>query len=211
VIPPDHSAHEGSQSPPADSHVSNMTGTPSTENQLATQAVIAFRARQHEAVGRHQRLIERVNLALGRALTIYITLAIAIAWVAFNLAAPTFSWKVVDPPPFNRLQGAVGLAALLMTTMVLTTQNRQARDAEQRSHLDLQVNLLAEQKVAKLIALIEELRRDLPNVLDRKDALADAMSNAVDPGALIEALSQDAGEPPLADSPSEEAGNPSGP
>src|SRR5581483_10605460 len=89
-----------------------------------------------------------------------------------------------DPPPFGRAQGVVGLAALLMTTMVLTTQNRQMRHAEQRSHLDLQVNLLAEQKVAKLIALVEELRRDLPNVHNRKDSLAEAMTRSVDPGAV---------------------------
>ncbi len=194
MIPPDHGARERLPITPDGGHVAAAIGVPSTENQLATQAVIAFRARQHEGMGRHQRFIERVNLALGRALSIYFMLLIASAWVAFNLAAPTFSWPVLDPPPFNRLQGMVGVAALLMTTMVLTTQNRQAKDAEQRSHLDLQVNLLAEQKVAKLIALIEELRRDLPNVLDRKDALADAMSNAVDPGAVIAELSQDLDE-----------------
>lgn len=194
MIPPDQGRGEGLPIPPDDLHVARSNGVPSAENQLATQAVIAFRARQHEAMGRHQRFVERVNLALGRALSIYFMLASALAWVAFNLAAPVFWWPVLDPPPFNRLQGVVGLAALLLTTMVLTTQNRQAKDAEQRSHLDLQVNLLAEQKVAKLIALIEELRRDLPNVLDRKDAMADAMSNAVDPGVEIEGLSQELDE-----------------
>lgn len=194
MIPPDQGRGEGLPIAPDDLHVVRSNRVPSSENQLATQAVIAFRARQHEAMGRHQRFVERVNLALGRALSIYFMLASALAWVAFNLAAPCLSWPVLDPPPFNRLQGVVGLAALLLTTMVLTTQNRQAKDAEQRSHLDLQVNLLAEQKVAKLIALIEELRRDLPNVLDRKDAMADAMSNAVDPGVEIEGLTQELDE-----------------
>ena len=191
MIPPDRGGGERLPITPDDLHAGKSIGVPSTENQLATLAVKAFRARQHEGMDRHQRFVERLNLALGRALSIYFMLAGALAWVALNLAAPALSWPVLDPPPFNRMQGVVGLAALLMTTMVLTTQNRQARDAEQRSHLDLQVNLLAEQKVAKLIALIEELRRDLPNVLDRKDPLADAMSNAVDPGAVIEELSED--------------------
>ncbi|MGB8299016.1 MAG: hypothetical protein WCG85_26595 [Polyangia bacterium] len=59
---------------------------------------------------------------------------------------------------------------------------------EERSHLDLQVNLLAEHKVAKLIALVEELRRDLPMVRDRIDREADAMQEAVDPNAVIEVL-----------------------
>ena len=75
-----------------------------------------------------------------------------------------------------------------MTTLVLITANRQTRNAEERSHLDLQVNLLAEHKVAKLIALVEELRRDLPMVRDRIDHEANAMQEAVDPHAMLEAL-----------------------
>ena len=75
-----------------------------------------------------------------------------------------------------------------MTTMVLTMQNGQGRHAEQRSHLGLQVNLLAEQKIAKLIALLEELRRDLPIVRDRKDSIAEAMAEQFNPHAVISAL-----------------------
>jgi uncharacterized membrane protein len=86
------------------------------------------------------------------------------------------------------LQGIVALSALLMTTLVLITANRQTRNAEERSHLDLQVNLLAEHKVAKLIALVEELRRDLPMVRDRIDREADSMQEAVDPAAMLAAL-----------------------
>jgi uncharacterized membrane protein len=109
--------------------------------------------------------------------------------VAFNLLTPKlFGWPLIDPPPFFWLQGMVALSALLMTTMVLITANRQTRNAEERSHLDLQVNLLAERKVAKLIALVEELRRDLPMVRDRIDREADSMQKAVDPDAMMAAL-----------------------
>jgi uncharacterized membrane protein len=159
------------------------------------QAVLAVRARQEEQVGHHQRFVERVTRSIGRPGTIYLTLLVAAAWIAFNLAAPRLSLPVLDPPPFSRMQGAIGLAALLMTTMVLTTQNRQARHAEQRSHLDLQVNLLAEKKVAKLIALIEELRRDMPNVHNRTDSLAEAMTTAVDAGAVISVLEENLDAP----------------
>lgn len=160
------------------------------KSQVDSQAVLALRARQEDQIGRHQRLVERVALALGRPRTVYLTLAAAVAWVAFNLLAPTLSLPVLDAPPFSRTQGVVGLAALLMTITVLTTQNRQARHAEQRAHLDLQVNLLAEQKIAKLIALVEELRRDLPNVPNRRDSLADAMTSAMEPDAVISALEE---------------------
>jgi uncharacterized membrane protein len=75
-----------------------------------------------------------------------------------------------------------------VTTMVLLTQNRQAKQAEHRRHLDLQVTLLVEQKVTKVIALIEELRRDLPSVQNRVDSQAEAMQEVVDPQTVLSAL-----------------------
>jgi uncharacterized membrane protein len=56
--------------------------------------------------------------------------------------------------------------------------------------------LLAEQKLAKLIALIEELRRDMPNVNNRVDSLAEAMTHAVDPNAVADALKHTLEEAP---------------
>ena len=134
-------------------------------------------------------MMEVLTAALGRPRTVYVTLSIVVGWVAFNMVTPKlFGWQRIDPPPFFWLQGTVALSALLMTTLVLITANRQTRNAEERSHLDLQVNLLAEHKVAKLIALVEELRRDLPMVRNRIDREADAMQEAVDPHAMLEAL-----------------------
>lgn len=43
------------------------------------------------------------------------------------------------------------------------------------------MTLLVEQKVTKVIALIEELRRDLPSVQNRVDSQAEAMQEVVDP------------------------------
>ena len=74
---------------------------------------------------------------------------------------------------------------MLTATLILITQNRQTQEAEQRSQLDLQVNLVAEQKIAKVIELLEELRRDLPTVRDRVDTKADAMARSVDAGAVL--------------------------
>ena len=153
------------------------------------ESVASIRARAEQRLDRHQRMMEVLTTALGRPRTVYLTLSIVVGWVAFNLVTPKlFGWPRIDAPPFFWLQGMVALSALLMTTMVLITANRQTRNAEERSHLDLQVNLLAERKVAKLIALVEELRRDLPMVRDRIDREADSMQKAVDPAAMLAAL-----------------------
>jgi uncharacterized membrane protein len=95
-----------------------------------------------------------------------------------------------DPPPFFWLQGIVGLGALLTATAVLTKQNRLAKLAEQREHLDLKVTLLTEQKAAKLIDLLEELRRDLPNVSNRHDPEATALQQSMSPDSILAALDE---------------------
>ena len=59
-------------------------------------------------------------------------------------------------------KGAVALTALLVSILVLVNQRRQRLFDEQRAHLDLEVNLLAEQKIAKLIGLVEEPRQAQP-------------------------------------------------
>jgi uncharacterized membrane protein len=75
-----------------------------------------------------------------------------------------------------------------MTVTILTTQNRVAKLAQRRALLDLQVNLIAEEKIAKIVSLLEELRRDLPSVKNRRDSLAEAMTDAVDVHAVDETL-----------------------
>ncbi len=75
--------------------------------------------------------------------------------------------------------------------LVLIKQNRVAKLGEQRDHLDLKVTLLIEQKTAKLIDLIEELRRDLPNVKDRHDSDAVVMQQPMRPQAVLAALDEE--------------------
>jgi uncharacterized membrane protein len=67
-------------------------------------------------------------------------------WVLINVVSPLYGVAPFDPAPYYWLQGIVGLGAWLTATIVLITQTRQGKLAEQRAHLELQVNLLAEQK-----------------------------------------------------------------
>jgi uncharacterized membrane protein len=151
-------------------------------------ALASLRARADREVNRHQRWVEHFTAEVGRPRSLYVIVALAAGWVGANVLAMHAGLRALDPPPFSWLQGLVGFSALLVTTTILTTQNRQTRDFERRAELELQINLLAEQKIAKLIALVEELRRDLPSVLDRVDPVADIMQEPVDPHAVLSAL-----------------------
>jgi uncharacterized membrane protein len=154
------------------------------------QAVTEMHLQAERTMGAHQRAIESGTARLGHPASLYVILAVVFLWALGNALVPRLGLRAPDPPPFSWLQGVIGLAALLTATMVLITQNRQAKLIERRMHLDLQVNLLTEQKAAKLIELLEELRRDLPNVRDRHDSEADLMQHAAEPLEVIAALEE---------------------
>lgn len=154
------------------------------------QAVAEIHREAERTLGAHQRAIESGTARLGRPGSLYVILAIVLLWALGNLLASHLGLRAPDPPPFFWLQGVIGLAALLTAAMVLITQNRQAKLSERRMHLDLQVNLLTEQKTAKLIELLEELRRDLPNVRNRRDSEAEIMQHATEPLQVIAALEE---------------------
>jgi uncharacterized membrane protein len=141
-------------------------------------------------VGRNQKTIEKITASIGQPWALNAILGAVGLWVALNTLGPLIGLPRADPPPFPWLQGAMSLSALLMTTMVLTTQNRQGKRFSQSGNLELQVNLVAEQKIAKLISLLEELRRDLPSVRDRIDPVADVMAEPVDHQAVLTVLEE---------------------
>ena len=139
-------------------------------------------------IGRHQLAIERVTDGVGRPGTAYLLLVAFLGWMAVNGVAQHVGAHPPDPPPFAWLQVVLCISSLLMPVTILTTQNRVAKLAQRRALLDLQVNLIAEEKIAKIVSLLEELRRDLPSVKNRRDSLAEAMTDAVDVHAVDETL-----------------------
>ena len=152
------------------------------------EAVAGFYGAQERRISAPQDVIERASSFVGRLEYLAFLVAFIAAWIAFNLFGSRVVLAPFDPPPFYWLQGFVSLYALLIGTAVLIRQERAARLAEQRAHLDLQVNLLTEGKVTKLIALLEELRRDLPNVENRHDPEVAGMQTPASPHAVLSAL-----------------------
>ena len=154
------------------------------------EAVREFYKREELKISRSQRVSERISLLVGQPLFLgFILLSVAL-WMFTNAVLRWAGLHQFDPPPFFWLQGVVALGAFLTATVVLTKQNRLAGLAEQRELLDLKVTLLTEQKVAKLIDLMEELRRDLPNVKDRHDPEAAAMQRSMNPNRVLAALDE---------------------
>ena len=65
--------------------------------------------------------------------------------------------KAFDPFPFGILALFVSSESVFLTIFVLISQNRMARQAERRSHLDLQVGMLAEQELTMMLQMLQKL------------------------------------------------------
>jgi uncharacterized membrane protein len=135
-------------------------------------------------------VLERISYVIGQPAFLGFILLFVALWVLGDLAVRLSGRLEFDPAPFSWLQGIVGLAALLTTTVVLIKQNRLAKLEKQRAHLDLKVTLLTEQKAAKLIDLLEELRRDLPNVKNHHDPEAATLQQSMNPDLVLAALDE---------------------
>ena len=82
------------------------------------------------------------------------------AWIVWNTGLVPVG-QPIDPFPFSFLTFVVSLEAIFLSLFVLISQNNLTRQSERRAHLDLQVNLLAEQESTKTVELLERIARRL--------------------------------------------------
>jgi len=151
----------------------------------SVEAVADFHREHYRGASGLQKVIDATTERLGRPWAVIVLTAIVGIWA--GLAA----WRGggrVDQPSFAWLELAATIAALLVSVLILVTQRREDQLADKRAQLTLELALLADKRSAKIIALLEELRHDQPNVADRVDRESDAMAKPVDPGAVAASI-----------------------
>jgi uncharacterized membrane protein len=143
--------------------------------------------RHHQKTTTHQRVLDRIATIFGRPQFLYFQIAFFTVWIiCSHLAERDLLTK--NFPLFDLRHHGLEIASLLISTEVLIYQTRQEKLGKEQSHLILQLNLLTEQKIAKIISLVEELRTDLPNVKNRDDLEAEVMKRSIDPQAILEVI-----------------------
>ncbi len=111
----------------------------------------------------------------------------AAAWIAANTRASMLGSAPIDPPPFVWLEAATSLFSLFVVMLVLVAQKHEDELNAQRDNLTLELAILSEHKIAKVIQLLEE-RRDSPQVQDRVDAQAQQMAEPANAGSALAAV-----------------------
>jgi len=120
-----------------------------TRRNVAIIAEMEKAAVNHRTPG--ERIAERVAAWVGSWTFIVVQTALLLLWIALNVAAWVNHW---DPYPFVLLNLALSFQSAYAAPILMISQNRQAKLAERRNHLDLQINMLAEQETTEILRLL---------------------------------------------------------
>jgi uncharacterized membrane protein len=154
------------------------------------QSIAGLQAEHQANATSHQRAVDWITSLIGRPSFIATLTALVLAWMSLNGVAAALGFRALDPPPFAWLSGFSSVVSLYLVILILTTQRGDDRLMQRRELLILELTILSEQKIAKVVALLEELRQDSPHVRDRVDKQAEEMSQPADPQSVIEAIKE---------------------
>jgi uncharacterized membrane protein len=152
------------------------------------RSIALLHAKHHQDASQVQRSVDRLTAFVGRPFFLGLVCCAVILWTAENSAASFLGLRSLDPPPFAWLELAATVSALMIAVLILVTQRNADRLADLRGQMTLELASLTEHKVAKIIELVEELRRDSPQVHNRVDSEAHEMSIRSDPHAVLGAI-----------------------
>jgi uncharacterized membrane protein len=150
--------------------------------------ITEFYQRHEERMSLPQRIIEKMSVILGSPGYVAASVVFMVGWIVANVVALDLGYEEVDEPPFFWLQGIIAVNAFIISTTVLIRQNRMSKLAQHHARLDLQVNLLTEEKCSKIIEMLETLRRDLPGMPAGVDAEATEMAEPADAKAVLSVI-----------------------
>lgn len=155
--------------------------------------IVRFEAEEEKRVSHINRFSEAIAGFAGTNAFVVTQIGIVVFWVLVNAGAlqpiPAF-----DPFPFPLLSVMLALEAVLLTSFVLIRQNRMSLRADQRSHLDLQINLLAEKEVTKVIQLLQGMSRKMGIEEDITDAETKELSKDTEVEGLARELRENLGQ-----------------
>jgi|SRR5579871_1484713 len=140
-----------------------ISATTDGTSEITRQNVEAIAKLEEEAI-RNRSLADRAADAIagfsGSLRFVILHIVVYGLWITVNLGIVPFI-RPFDRFPFLLLSMVVSLEAIFLSTFVLIKQNRDSRRADQRAHLDLQINLLAEREMTLSLQLLQLIARKL--------------------------------------------------
>ena len=166
------------------------TTEPATPETIHEMVELETRDRLRTSVS--DRIANWISAFAGSMLFVWLHIAWFAVWILLNTSV---GWRF-DAFPFGLLTMIVSLEAIFLSTFVLISQNRMSLLADKRSRLDLQVNLISELEVTKVMALLSDIHEHL-GLSKGRDVELEHMQEPTDVSRLadaVDAAEEEAGE-----------------
>ncbi len=152
------------------------------------RALVAAHERAEKKKSMSQRVSDAICAFSGSTTFVCLHAIWFVAWILLNLDVG--GWKPFDPFPYGLLTMIVSLEAIFLSTFVLISQNRQAKLGDQRADLDVQIDLLAEHEVTRILcvvsAIAEKLQIQIPTGPEMRE-----LEKEVEPDELLKELEKE--------------------
>jgi uncharacterized membrane protein len=113
------------------------------------------RERAEASASFQERVADAITRFSGSLPFVYLHVALFGSWILINVGLIPFLPRF--DPSFVVLAMVASVEAIFLSTFVLISQNRMSATADKRAELDLQVGLLAEHEITKLVTLVSEI------------------------------------------------------
>ena len=157
-----------------------------------TQENIEIIKKIEEEFDSHRSLSDFIGDSIGGAASNIIFVLVHLVGITSWIVINTHHFpniKPFDPYPFSLLSFMITTESVFLFMFVLIKQNRMNRRAEQRSHLNLQIALLVEQELTKVLQIVEKVNQST-GAPESSDMKTKELSKETDVGTLAEKLDE---------------------
>jgi uncharacterized membrane protein len=139
------------------------------ERNIRTIIQLRLKAARERSV--QDRLADAITAFSGRMVFVYVHIVWFGLWFLLNTGR--FGVRPFDPFPYGLLTMVVSLEAIFLATFVLISQNRLGTEAEHRADLDLQIGLLTEHELTRVLQMLDAMQDKMGIENDADSELAD--------------------------------------
>jgi len=142
----------------------------SRQSQLHIDSIVRQEEEALERRSGSERLADGIGSFAGSLPFVLVHLALLIAWLLLN-SGKISTVRPFDPYPFSLLGVIVAVEAVILSSFILMRQNRMMRRGERRDHLNLQIDLLAEKEITKLLQMVRAIcgHMGLQNIMEDRE------------------------------------------
>lgn len=153
-----------------------------TERNVDTVIRLEREVRERRTSG--DRVIDGITAFCGSMPFVWVHVVWFAAWIGLDV---TRHGATFDPYPYQLLTLIVSLEAILLSTFILISQNRDAKLNDRRNHLALQIALLSEQENTKVLKMLDLIAHRL-DAADESDPTIQVLEESTRPERLVEQI-----------------------